>query len=622
MWALKNKENVLSFSQRIKLLAKGYALMHRMTPGMLRSTLIATFVTALQPMLVLFFSARIINELAGQRSVEVITRYVALTVGISFGLSVIKTFMSRTSSVSQSMAFFNLSLLQAEKYSLMDYGHTEDSALNEKLADLEAKARGNGLGMINLYHFSEMLIQNFFALVFAGILLVGMFSSNAVYEKNFATSPWANLILLGLLGLLIAVALIYRKKEEKVLGEIFSKNQKANTAAWYYNSYLKPDEAAKDIRLFNQSSVLARIFKESYGIDNWLRFFTFGAKMNGANSAMLALLAGAVYIIVGLRALAGMYDLGNVLQYSGAITAAVTATGLVTVALGRLYNNAEYVKPMLEYLNLPDTFKNGTLTVTAATANDYQIEFKNVSFRYPGSSESALKDLNLKLNIGQRLAVVGLNGSGKTTMIKLLCRLYDPTEGEILLNGKNIKEYDYPQYHQLFSVVFQDFQLFPLELGQNVASAKDFDKVNAERCLQDAGFGQRLEKMTAGLETMLYKSYDEEGVQVSGGEAQKIALARALYKNAPIVVLDEPTAALDPIAEFEVYSTFDKTIGEKTAVFISHRLSSCRFCHDIAVFESGRLVQRGSHETLVADTSGLYCELWNAQAKHYTGEVS
>jgi ATP-binding cassette subfamily B protein len=187
----------------------------------------------------------------------------------------------------------------------------------------------------------------------------------------------------------------------------------------------------------------------------------------------------------------------------------------------------------------------------------------------------------------------------------------------VLLNGINIKEYDYGQYIALFSVVFQDFCLFPLELGANVASDAQYDKGRAASCLESAGFAGRLSAMPDGLDTVLYQSYDANGIQVSGGEAQKIALARALFKDAPFVILDEPTAALDPIAEYEVYSGFEQMIGSKTAVFISHRLSSCRFCNNIAVFDSGKLVQQGMHEELLADESGLYRKLWEAQAQYY-----
>jgi ATP-binding cassette subfamily B protein len=195
--------------------------------------------------------------------------------------------------------------------------------------------------------------------------------------------------------------------------------------------------------------------------------------------------------------------------------------------------------------------------------------------------------------------------------------MYDPTEGEILFNGVNIKNYKYDEYMEIFSVVFQDFQLFSFSLGQNVAAAIEYDKDRVEACLYKAGLGEKYHKMEIGCQTCLYKDFDEKGVEVSAGEAQKIALARALYKGAPFIVLDEPTAALDPIAEFEVYSKFNEIIGDKTAIFISHRLSSCRFCDDIAVFHEGHLIQRGNHDELVGDEKGKYHELWHAQAQYY-----
>ena len=210
-----------------------------------------------------------------------------------------------------------------------------------------------------------------------------------------------------------------------------------------------------------------------------------------------------------------------------------------------------------------------------------------------------------------------MNGSGKTTFIKLLCRLYDPTEGQILLNGIDIRKYNYGEYMNIFSVVFQDFQLFALPLGQNVAGQVDYDPVRAEDCLQKAGFGDRLEKMPKGLETYLYKDYDKDGVDISGGEAQKIAIARALYKDAPFIILDEPTAALDPIAEAEIYEKFDEIVEDKTAIYISHRLSSCKFCDRIAVFHEGSVIQQGTHTQLLSDEAGQYYALWNAQAQYY-----
>ena len=213
---------------------------------------------------------------------------------------------------------------------------------------------------------------------------------------------------------------------------------------------------------------------------------------------------------------------------------------------------------------------------------------------------------------------MGENGSGKTTFIKLLCRLYDPQEGQILLNGIDIRKYNYRDYMNIFSIVFQDFQLLSQPLGSNVAGSASYDEAKVRRTLTDAGFGDRLETMPDGLNTQLYKDFTENGVEISGGEAQKIAIARALYKDAPFIILDEPTAALDPIAEAEIYGKFDEIAGDKTAIYISHRLSSCKFCDEIAVFDNGRIVQRGTHEELAAEETGKYYELWNAQAQYYT----
>ena len=246
------------------------------------------------------------------------------------------------------------------------------------------------------------------------------------------------------------------------------------------------------------------------------------------------------------------------------------------------------------------------------------MEFKDVSFKYPGAYTYAIRHVNMKFKIGEKLAVVGMNGSGKTTFIKLMCRLYDPTEGEILLNGVNIKKYDYDEYLSVFSVVFQDFKLFSFTLGENVAADSDYNVEKVMEALEQAGFSERLAKMPDGIKTSLYKDFDKSGVEISGGEAQKIALARALYKDAPFIILDEPTAALDPFAEYEIYSRFNNIVGDKTAIYISHRLSSCRFCDKIAVFDNGSIVQRGSHDELVADKNGKYYELWHAQAQYYT----
>ena len=224
--------------------------------------------------------------------------------------------------------------------------------------------------------------------------------------------------------------------------------------------------------------------------------------------------------------------------------------------------------------------------------------------------------MNQKITLGTKNAVVGKNGAGKTTFIKLLCRLYEPTEGQILLNGVDIRYYDNEEYAKLFAIVFQDFNLFSFPLGENVAGSNEYDRERAAKCLEDAGFADRLAKMEKGLDTPLYQYDDENGVEISGGEAQKIAIARSLYKDAPFVIMDEPTSALDPVAEYEIYQRFDQMVEGKTSIYISHRMSSCRFCDNIIVFDEGKIIEQGSHDKLMSN-KGLYSELWNAQAQYY-----
>ncbi len=328
------------------------------------------------------------------------------------------------------------------------------------------------------------------------------------------------------------------------------------------------------------------------------------------------ILAG--YLISAGYALIGAFPIGSTIKFAGSISNIMESLQSIDSNYRSLSLTARKQASTLEMLNICDEMYKGKLPVEKRMDHKYEIEFRNVSFQYPGTQGYALKNLSLKLRIGERMAIVGMNGSGKTTMIKLLCRLYDPQEGEILLNGVDIRKFAQDEYIKLFSVVFQDFKLLSLPLGQNVASSTEVDTTLAAETLRQAGLTKRLQQLPKGLNTFLYQDIMDDGVEISGGEAQKIAIARALYKDAPFVLLDEPTASLDPLSEYEIYSGFDAMVGNKTAIYISHRLSSCRFCNDIAVFHEGSLVQRGSHEELLRDEKGKYYELWNAQAQYYT----
>lgn len=245
------------------------------------------------------------------------------------------------------------------------------------------------------------------------------------------------------------------------------------------------------------------------------------------------------------------------------------------------------------------------------------LEFKDVSFHYPQKEQMALEHVSLTLRQGESLSVVGANGAGKTTFIKLLCRLYEPTEGEILLNGINISRIPYEEYMRRLGVVFQDFKLFAFSMEENITMGMPAEGVNVEECVEKSGLSEKLKSLSKGLSVNLTKEFDSEGVEFSGGEGQKLALARVLYKNAPVLILDEPAAALDPLAEYELYSRFHHLVKGKCAVYVSHRLSSAKFTDKIAVFRQGRIVEYGNHEELMKHEDGVYRSMFRTQAAYY-----
>ena len=250
-----------------------------------------------------------------------------------------------------------------------------------------------------------------------------------------------------------------------------------------------------------------------------------------------------------------------------------------------------------------------------------EITFENVSFTYPYQKVQSLKNVNIIIRKGEKISIVGENGAGKTTFVKLLLRLYEPSEGRILLNGVDIKQIKYRDYIKLFSTVFQDYKLFAFKIGDNVTALDRSKLYNNQvlKCINDAGLNAKVKNLDNGIDTYLYNIYDENGIELSGGEAQKLAIARALYKDSPVVILDEPTAALDPRAEYEIYTKFMTLVESKTSIFISHRLSSTKFCDRVIVFKDGRIVESGSHSELLK-SEGYYAKLFNMQAQFYLDE--
>ena len=408
----------------------------------------------------------------------------------------------------------------------------------------------------------------------------------------------------------------YQKKESAAMNQMTQAEK--DSRFWYMDeggSGAIGAQSLKDIFMYRAKKMIQKtINTEREGVRK--NVFTI-ARINSAGGIGTGMIQGILlcvsYYCVLALAIAGTITVGMVLRYAQAIFQACMSVSASIRLAGEFRTDVGRIASTLEYLNLEAKKTKGD-SFTEMTKG--VIEFRNVSFRYPGTKELVLDHVSLKIEPSEKIAVVGKNGSGKTTLVKLLCRLYEPEEGEILWNGKNIREYDLREWQKIFAIVFQDYSLLSLTLGQNVAASEQYEAERAKEVLQLAGFGERLNKLKKGLETVVYPEYEQDGVSFSGGEEQKIAIARAIYKGGQICILDEPTAALDPVSESRVYESFDEIVKGKTAVYISHRLSSCKFSDRIFVLDNGKIAESGTHEALLSQ-NGLYAQLWQAQAQYY-----
>ncbi len=614
----------MKFKEKVSYILKAMSLIHSLTPALIPIYIFRAIFDSVSPYVNIYLSGLVIDMLAMGAEFKELLKWTVVTVVVEFLLLVASRLLRKYLDLEEYTMFqLKLRNTETQKALSLDYNVLEDPEfhkLNQKREDFYM------VGGHSVREYARLLSEmtaNVISFLCAISLSLSLFFAVGKGKgvRGFVCSPIAAIIIIVLLVANIAVAIkssnwIYTERAER-LGSI----TKAMRKYMYYMNHIFFDyHVGKSIRLFKMQKLLEKEGEEFVQVtDEFTNTLCKKLILPQLLSEIVVwTLNIGIYLFVGLRAIFGMFGVGALTRYIRCISRMTSAVDGAMKNANRMLVSAEAVRLYFDYMEKPSDMYKGTLTVEKRDDNDYMVEFRDVSFKYPNTEKYALRHINMKFKVGEKLAVVGMNGSGKTTFIKLMCRLYDPTEGEILLNGVNIQKYDYQEYMSIFSVVFQDFKLFAFTLGQNVATSMEYDKKRVEECLRKANFGKRLEHFGNGIETYLYRDFEKNGVEISGGEAQKIALARALYKNAPFIILDEPTAALDPIAEAEIYSDFNHIVGDKTAVYISHRLSSCRFCDRIVVFDQGSIVQQGSHEELVLDTKGKYHELWHAQAQYYT----
>lgn len=579
-----------------------------------------SFFGRLSPYFNLYLSAWIINEIVGARDRNTLITLVLITVLGNFLIAIIGGMLNRIFGHKETILYQNEAAYYNRKTLTLDYVDLETPEIRQLRRKISESAKIDWHGKQLLLLSVNRLVNITISAVLALVLGVEMFA--ILFASGFS---WYIILFAVLLIGIVVFNVWYSFYTKGKLGALSHRISQTMIDENRIDEAVDCYNMGKDVRLYRQDKLIMKIKDYTYNLHK-AAFRIRASKsyvLNIPLSITNMLIQAIVYVFVCVYALLGVFGIGSIVKYVGFVDTIIGCITSYFNVFADIKYNTPFVEDYLAYFDIPQKMYQGTIPVEKRAFcdsgdNDYEIEFCNVSFKYPGSDSYALHNVNIKFKIGEKLAVVGVNGSGKTTFIKLMCRLYDPTEGRILLNGIDIRKYDYAEYLSIFSIVFQDFRLFSFTLGQNVATSSDYEKDRVIDCLKKAGFGHRLEEMPAGVETSLYKDFDKNGVEISGGEAQKIAIARALYKNAPFIILDEPTAALDPIAEYEIYSSFNNIVQDKTAVYISHRLSSCRFCDKIAVFHEGNIVQMGTHAELLSNESGKYFELWNAQAQYYT----
>jgi len=562
-------------------------------------------ISSVSPLVTVVFIPEIVAELIGEKRSEVLIQLVVLLVGIQFVLNLLSAlFRYLVEKASQRFEDFYSGEL-SKRIMELDFQLTEDKKALDQL-ELAKNGMNRYSGGLN------GLMEPFFNAVSSMITLAG------VTYLIVIQAPFVLLIA----TVVVAMTTVFNVAKNKIEQKGYRQLSKIDRIFGYLGFGLADFRYGKDIRLYDSKDMM---------VGKWKRYTEeYNDKNVAIANKMLPLQLGtvmtnilhdaAIYIYLGFLGITGQITIAVCVQMISAAGTFTNSLKTIMTCYTDIVKRANYANEYVKFMDYPAAMEKGEKKIGEGL---HVFEFKNVSFAYPGSEVSVLKNMNLTIHEGEHLSIVGLNGAGKTTMVKLLCRLYDPTEGEILMDGVNIKEYDYESYMKAFAPVFQDFQLFAFSIRENLLLKEEFneeDEKIASATLTRVGINDKLRSFTKGLDTILFKRFDMDGIEPSGGEKQKIAIARALIKDAPVVILDEPTAALDPIAEYEIYRQFEDMVEGKTAIYISHRLSSCQFCDRIAVFSEGYVKECGTHAELVNKEGGIYAEMFAAQAQYYRDE--
>jgi ABC-type multidrug transport system fused ATPase/permease subunit len=526
-------------------------------------------------------------------------------VGLVFAvLSYLKTYTDRhVNNSGGTMAVFRTSLLFSKKEVSMDFALLEDPDA-KKLRDKAARARtSNHTPAHNVPRTTVALAVNIINFLLYGSIIL-------------MVSP----IIILLLAIPVAISALLMhlaRKHERATREYRSE---LSGKIWGMREYMGREAYAKDVRLYNMPGFLSSfangILRKFHAAESGVAARNMRTEL--VSALMILLRDGAAYVFLIYLMINGQMELGEFVFIFAAISMFSTWVSGINQQFSDLLRATNEMGDIMGYLDLADTSNIGAGRPMPDKKQPPTLKFDNVSYTYPEAEKPTLMGVDFEIKAGERIAIVGNNGAGKTTLIKLLCGLYHPTDGQVCLNGASTKEYNRDDYFSMFSAVFQDIHLVAESLALNVSQAphEDTDYKRVEECLKLAGLHDKVQTLPQREHTMLVRRVNEDGVELSGGEKQKLAIARALYRDAPVIILDEPTAALDPIAESQVYEQYSRLMKNKTSIYISHRLASTRFCDRILLIEDGVISEMGSHDELMA-LGGKYAQMFGIQAQYY-----
>ncbi len=558
-------------------------------------------ISSLIPLLQVVLPKFILDELVGRQRMNVLILYVAMLVGYNLIGGLLVDFLRGKCFTTKGVVFTRFQSMLAERLARCDYEQLE----NPEFLDIKERAgkflyaNGQGFGVV-LDSAVNILGKAF---VFIGLMTI-------IVTLNI----WIVLLFVGLVMLNAFVE--GRVKENYVKWDMEKVPIERKTS--YFLDLVENVSYGKEIRIYNLSSWLVKKITAHLKLSDefYIRQTKSYNKSNYFNTFTRFLREVISYGYLCMKVVKREIGIGDFTMYLAAIAQFSTAMNDVMESVLNIKQFSFYYDALEKYMNIPCKMREGEQLPLDETK--FEIEFRNVSFKYEKSDTYALKNVNLKIVPGEKLAIVGENGAGKSTFVKLICRLYDPTEGAVLLNGTDIRRFEYDSYMKILSVVFQDYKLFAFTVKDNIAfeKAADVTDEKIEDILIQSGFENRLRKLEKGVHSNIYRNFELDGFEPSGGEGQKLSLARALYKDSPVVILDEPTAALDPRSEYEIYQHFNQMVKGKTAIYISHRLASCRFCDRILVLMNGQIKEYGTHEELM-NKGGIYLEMFHMQAQYY-----